>query len=62
MFKDIWDRTMPTQHVKYITLRSEAIEADDDGEGNEYSRNLAYNLSCPSTEYLSFYVITMTKA
>ena len=54
MFKDIWDRTMPTQHVNYITLRSEAIEADDDGEGNEYSRNLAYNLSCPSTEVPKF--------
>jgi hypothetical protein len=54
MFKDIWDRTMPTQTVNYVTLRSEAIESDDDGEGNEYSRNLSYNLSCPPTEVPKF--------
>ena len=58
MFKDIWDRSMPMQTVNYVTLRSEAVEADDDGEGNEYTRNLSYNLSCPPTEvpkFLCFY-------
>ena len=54
MFKDIWDRNMPMQTVNYVTLRSEAIESDDDGEGNEYSRKLSYNLSCPSTEVPKF--------
>lgn len=54
MFKDIWDRNMPMQTVNYVTLRSEAIESDDDGEGNEYSKKLSYNLSCPSTEVPKF--------
>lgn len=54
MFKDIWDRSMPMQTVNYVTLRSEAVESDDDGEGNEYSRKLSYNLSCPSTEVPKF--------
>lgn len=54
MFKDIWDRTMPAQTVDYITLRSEAVEADDDGEGNEYTRNLSYQLRCPPTEVPKF--------
>ena len=54
MFKNIWNRSMPMQTVNYVTLRSEAIESDDDGEGNEYTRNLSYNLSCPSTEVPKF--------
>jgi len=54
MFNDIWDRTLPTQNVDCIQLRSEAIEDDDDGEGNSYTRNMSYTLRCPPTDVPKF--------
>ena len=54
MFNDIWDRTLPMQNVDCIQLRSEAVEADDDGEGNDYTRNLSYTLRCPPTDVPKF--------
>ncbi len=54
MFNEIWDRTLPTQTVDCIQLRSEAIEDDDDGEGNSYTRNMSYTLRCPSTDVPKF--------
>ena len=62
LFKDIWDRTMPAQTVDYITLRSEAVEADDDGEGNEYTRNLysRINQKIGKTTWSNIYSMTNT--
>ena len=54
MFSEIWDRTLPMQNVDCIQLRSEAVEADDDGEGNDYTRSLSYTLRCPPTEVPKF--------
>ena len=54
MFNEIWDRTLPTQTVDCIQLRSEAIEDDDDGEGDRYTRNMSYTLRCPSTDVPKF--------
>lgn len=54
MFTDIWDRTLPMQYVDCIQLRSEAIEDDDDGEGNSYTRKMSYTLRCPSTDVPKF--------
>lgn len=54
MFKNIWDRSMPMQNIDTVVLRSEAVEPDDDGEGNEYTRNLSYSLRCPSTDVPKF--------
>jgi hypothetical protein len=54
MFADIWDRTLPMQNVDNIQLRSEAVEDDDDGEGNGYTRNLSYTLRCPPTDVPKF--------
>lgn len=54
MFNEIWDRTLPMQSVDCIQLRSEAIEDDDDGDGNSYTRNMSYTLRCPSTEVPKF--------
>ena len=54
MFADIWDRTLPMQNVDNIQLRSEAVEDDDDGEGNPYTRNLSYTLRCPPTDVPKF--------
>ena len=54
MFSEIWDRTLPMHNVDFIQLRSEAVEADDDGEGNDYTRSLSYTLRCPPTEVPKF--------
>ena len=54
MFADIWDRTLPMQNVDNIQLRSEAVEDDDDGDGNAYTRNLSYTLRCPPTDVPKF--------
>ena len=54
MFNDIWDRNLPMQNVDSIQLRSEAVEPDEDGEGNDYTRRLSYTLRCPSTDVPKF--------
>jgi len=54
MFNDIWDRNLPMQSVDCIQLRSEAVEPDEDGEGNDYTRRLSYTLRCPSTDVPKF--------
>lgn len=54
MFTEIWDRTLPMQRIDSIQLRSEAVEDDDDGDGNAYTRNLSYTLRCPATEVPKF--------
>lgn len=54
MFNDIWDRNLPMQNVDSVQLRSEAVEPDEDGEGNDYTRRLSYTLRCPSTDVPKF--------
>lgn len=54
MFNDIWDRNLPMQNVDSIQLRSEAVEPDEDGEGNDYTRRLSYTLRCPATDVPKF--------
>jgi len=54
VFEEIWGRSLPTQEIDNIQLRSEAVEDDDDGEGNGYTRNLSYTLRCPPTEVPKF--------
>lgn len=54
MFNDIWDRNLPMQNVDSVQLRSEAVEPDEDGEGNDYTRKLSYTLRCPSTDVPKF--------
>lgn len=54
MFNDIWDRNLPMQNVDSVQLRSEAVEPDEDGEGNDYTRRLSYTLRCPATDVPKF--------
>ena len=55
MFADIWERTLPTQSIDSIQLRSEAIEKEDDnGEVSSYTRKMSYTLRCPSTDVPKF--------
>ena len=55
MFADIWERTLPTQSIDSIQLRSEAVEEEDDnGEVSSYTRKMSYTLRCPPTDVPKF--------